>query len=86
MAKSSTRSSKKSRSTLILERQNYVLLGVSALLIVVGFVAMYVDGQFLGVVSLTVSPILIMSGYALLIYSILRRPDDEQHPADSAEA
>lgn len=71
---------------LILERQNYVLLAVSLFLIVVGFVAMYVDGQFLGFVSLTVSPILIMSGYALLIYAILRRPDDEQGSPEGADA
>lgn len=71
---------------LILESQNYILLAVSALLIVVGFVAMYIDGQFLGFVSLTVSPILIMGGYALLIYAILRRPDGEDQAVDEAGA
>lgn len=71
---------------LILERQNYILLAVSVLLIVVGFVAMYLDGQFLGFVSLTVSPILIVSGYALLIYAILRRPSDGDPSAVEADA
>jgi hypothetical protein len=71
---------------LILERQNYILLAISVLLIVVGFVAMYLDGQFLGFVSLTVSPILIVSGYALLIYAILRRPDEEDPSAKGAGA
>lgn len=84
MPNSSERTSDTSRSSLIFEGQNYLLIAVSVLLIVVGFVAMYLDGQFLGVVSLTVSPIIIVSGYALLIYAILRRPDENTQPAEGA--
>lgn len=86
MAKSSKRSSNTSRSTLIFEQQNYLLLVLSVALIVAGFVAMYLDGQFLGFVSLTVSPIVIMSGYALLIYAILRRSDVDAESAEEAGA
>ena len=71
-----------SRSALIFESQNYLLMAASVALIVVGFVSMYLDGQFLGFVSLTVSPILIVAGYALLIYAILWRSDDEQTVSD----
>lgn len=52
-----------------------MLLAVSVLLIVIGFVAMYLDGQFLGFISLTVSPLIIVGGYGLLVYAILWRPD-----------
>lgn len=76
MPKASKRNSGPGRSALIFESQNYLLLGVSVLLIVVGFVAMYLDGQFLGFVSLTLSPIIILAGYAGLIVAILWRPDD----------
>ncbi|PQJ36251.1 hypothetical protein BSZ35_02710 [Salinibacter sp. 10B] len=69
---------------MIFRKQNYVLLAVSVLLIAVGFVAMYLDGQFLGFVSLTVSPIIILSGYALLVYAILRRPDESPQPVEEA--
>jgi NADH:ubiquinone oxidoreductase subunit K len=71
-----------SRSALIFESQNYLLMAASVALIVIGFVAMYLDGQFLGFVSLTVSPILIVAGYALLIYAILWRSDDEEAVSD----
>lgn len=78
MSKATKRTSKRSASALIFESQNYVLLAISALLITVGFVAMYLDGQFLGFVSLTVSPIVIMTGYAGVIYAILKRPRTEE--------
>jgi uncharacterized Tic20 family protein len=84
MPKSSKRTTGKGRSALIFQKQNYVLLAASVLLITVGFVAMYLDGQFLGFVSLTVSPIIILAGYALLVYAILRRPDEASQPAESA--
>jgi NADH:ubiquinone oxidoreductase subunit K len=72
------------RSALVFSSKNYLFMAVSVALIVIGFVAMYLDGQFLGFVSLTVSPILIVAGYALLIYAILRRSDDEETVADEA--
>lgn len=81
MPKASKRNSGPSRSALIFESQNYLLLGLSVLLIVVGFVTMYLDGQFLGFVSLTVSPIIIMAGYAGLIVAILWRPDNSESEA-----
>lgn len=76
MPKASKRRSSSSRSVLVFESANYLWIAGSALLIAVGFIAMYLDGAFLGVVSLTVSPILIVAGYAALIYGILRRPTD----------
>jgi NADH:ubiquinone oxidoreductase subunit K len=69
---------KANRSVLVFSSQNYLLMAASVALIVIGFVAMYLDGQFLGVVSLTVSPILIVAGYGLLIYAILQRSDDPE--------
>jgi hypothetical protein len=73
---------KANQSALIFEPTNYGLLGGSVFLIAVGFIAMYLDGQFLGFVSLTVSPILIMAGYAGLIYAILWRPDETDEAAE----
>lgn len=76
MPTSSKRKDGKGRSALIFETENYILFAVSVLLIVAGFVAMYLDGQFLGFISLTVSPLVILAGYATLVYAILRRPGD----------
>jgi uncharacterized membrane protein HdeD (DUF308 family) len=73
MPKSSRR---KRPSPLVFERRNYLLLLLGVLLIVAGFVAMYLEGEFLGFVSLNVSPITIVAGYATVIYAILWRPDE----------
>lgn len=77
MPKSSKRNRSSSRSALVFDTSNYLLLFLSVLLIVVGFAAMYLDGQFLGFVSLSVSPVIIVAGYALLIYAILRRSGED---------
>jgi len=81
MAKSSK---KKAPSPLIFEKQNYLLLLASVFLIVFGFVAMYMDGKFLGFISLNVSPIAIVGGYAGVIYAILWRPDNEAKAEEAA--
>lgn len=75
MPKPSKRKGTAKPSGLIFGPQNYLLLAGSVTLILAGFIAMHVDGQFLGFVSLTVAPIVILAGYALLIYAILRKPE-----------
>jgi len=68
------KSSKNRSSLLVFEARNYFLVLVGFLFIVVGFTAMYLDGQFEGLVSLNVSPILILVGYGTVGYGILWRP------------
>lgn len=60
------------------------MLLVSVLLIVVGFLAMWMEGAFLGFISLNVSPIVIVTGYAGVIYAILWRPSDEEEAGKEA--
>lgn len=60
------------------------MLLVSVLLIVVGFVAMWLEGEFLGFVSLNVSPVVIAAGYAGVLYAILWQPNDEEVENDAA--
>lgn len=78
MAKSSKRKGEKAPSPLIFEKQNYLMLLASVLLIVLGFVAMWMEGEFLGFISLNVSPIVIVAGYAGVIYAILWRSDEPE--------
>lgn len=77
-------SKQKSPSPLVFEKRNYLRFLVSVLLIVVGFVAMGMEGEFLGFVSRTVSPIVIVAGYAGVIYAILWRPGDEEAEKEAA--
>ncbi len=62
---------------LIFESRNYVLLLIGVLLIVTGFTAMYLESEFEGFISLYVSPILIVGGYAEIVYALLWWPDEE---------
>ena len=66
----------RSRS-LVFERRNYLLLLLGAALIVIGFTAMYLENQYQGFISLYVSPVLIIGGYAEIIYALLWSPSDD---------
>ena len=63
--------------TLVFANWNYVFLLIGVALIVVGFTAMYLEGQYLGFISLYVSPVLIIGGYAEIIYALLWAPDEQ---------
>lgn len=71
------KSSKSRGRPTIFERRNYMLMLVGVLLIVVGFSAMYIENAFEGFISLYVSPILIVGGYAEIVYALLWWPDEE---------
>ena len=47
-------------------------------LISVGFAAMYIESAYLGPISLYVSPVLIVSGYAEIIYALMWAPDEDE--------
>lgn len=63
--------------TLVFENRNYYLLLVGVALIAVGFTAMHLENEYQGFVSLYVSPILIVGGYAEIIYALLWSPSEE---------
>lgn len=63
--------------TLVFENWNYYLLLVGVALIAVGFTAMHLENEYQGFVSLYVSPILIVGGYAEIIYALLWSPSEE---------
>ena len=67
---------------LVFEQRNYLLLLIGVGLIVVGFMAMYLENQYQGFVSLYISPVLILGGYAEIIYALLWSPSDEEPAED----
>lgn len=67
---------------LVFEKWNYVLLLLGVLLIVVGFTAMYLENAYQGFVSLYISPVLIVGGFAEIFYALLWSPSDEDVPED----
>ncbi len=60
--------------TPVFARENYVLLGACVGLIVVAYAMMRADNQVDGVISLFVSPILLLIGYLGVVPAILWRP------------
>lgn len=52
---------------------NYKLLGLGVLLIIVGFTIMRLENEVYGFFSLYISPVILLSGYALVVYAILKR-------------
>lgn len=57
---------------------NYKLIGIAIVLIIVGFLAMYMENEIDGFISLFISPILIMAGYVIVIFAILKHNRGKQ--------
>lgn len=75
---------KKSNTSMFFSAFNYKLLGIAVLLIVGGFAAMYLENEVHGFVSLYVSPIVVMAGYVLVIFAIMKhdRQESEEESID----
>ena len=69
---------------LPLERENYIILGVGLLVIILGYIALS-GNQVEGFSQLTVAPILLVLGYCVIIpVGIMYRKKDKK-AAQSAE-
>lgn len=58
---------------MLFSSQNYKLLVLGIALIIVGFTAMYIENEVEGFISLFISPIVIMAGYVVVIFAIMKR-------------
>lgn len=57
---------------------NYRLIGIAIFLIVGGFTAMLLENEVKGIISLYISPIVIMAGYVVVIFAIMKHDRDEE--------
>lgn len=55
-------------------RENYILMAAGFLIIIIGFILMSGSENIFSFRKITLSVIFIMSGYALEIYAILKKP------------
>lgn len=60
---------------MLFKATNYKILVIGLLLVLIGFVAMYMENEVNGFISLFISPILILAGYGVVIFSIMKRED-----------
>lgn len=51
---------------------NYKMFSLGFLLVVAGFLAMYLENEVEGFISLFISPIVIMAGYITVIFAIMK--------------
>lgn len=63
---------------------NYKLIGIAIFLITFGFAAMYWENEINGFISLFVSPILIMAGYIIVIFAILKHSGTDSEESGSS--
>jgi len=63
---------------------NYKMLALGLLLVVIGFTAMYIENEVNGFISLYISPIMIMAGYIIVIFAIMKHDRDEAENKDQA--
>ncbi len=69
-----TRSKKTDHSKpMLFTGMNYKLMGLGLFLVFIGFAAMRIENEVYGIISLYFSPIVILAGYAVVGYSILKR-------------
>lgn len=73
MSAKQRRNKNKKKKPMLFTPLNYKLLGLGVLLVVIGFTAMRLENEVYGIISLYFSPIIILSGYVVVIYSILKR-------------
>lgn len=60
---------------------NYKLIGIAIFLIFAGFTAMYFENEVNGFISLFISPIVIMAGYVLVVFAIMKHDRDDDNQA-----
>ena len=77
------RSRRSSGGAMIFTRQNYILLLLGIIAIVIGYTTMRIENEVDGIISLYIAPLLILGGYLEIIYAILWRPK-EKPQADAA--
>jgi len=63
---------------------NYRLIGIAILLIVGGFTAMLMENEVKGFISLYVSPIVIMAGYIVVIFAIMKHDREDLNSESDA--
>lgn len=66
---------------MLFARQNYMLLMLGMLAIVIGYTTMRIENEVDGFISLYVAPLLILGGYLGIIYAILWRPKQPEEAA-----
>ncbi|MEX0593294.1 MAG: DUF3098 domain-containing protein [Balneolaceae bacterium] len=78
MSRKSEHPKKRSETGVLFGRMNYQWATAGCLLVFSGFLAMYLENEVYGWISLNLSPVLILGGYGMVLYAIIKKFDDRQ--------
>ena len=76
------------------DRINYILLGVAVVIVLLGMVLMsgsgstatHFESEIFSVRRIKLAPVVMLAGYLLMIYAIVRRPKSKETNETSKEA
>jgi len=73
-------------NVFLFKKQNYMLLGLSVLVLIIGFFIMGSgkDQPFDAASKITVAPLVVLFGFALGVFSIIYTPKDESNNTPQA--
>ena len=65
------------RDKLAFGKQNYILMLAGIAILIIGFIVMSMDKETFGfgVLGLTIGPIIVMIGFIIEFFAILRKPN-----------
>lgn len=66
------------KNEMLFTKENYILLLIGVALIFFGFLFMYLENEVEGFISLFVSPIMIVTGFAEIVYAIMKKPKQSE--------
>lgn len=72
------RSKKADNQPMFFSAYNYKMIGAAIFLIFAGFTSMYLENEVNGFISLFISPIVIMAGYILVIFAIMKHDRNDE--------
>lgn len=64
---------RKEQKPMLFTPLNYKLIGLGVLMVLAGFTAMRLENEVYGFISLYISPVVILAGYIVVIYAILKK-------------
>lgn len=76
--KKSDKSSANSEAQFLFSRQNYLLMLVGIVVIIIGFILMSGTEDIFNSTKLTVAPIVVVIGFIIEVFAIMHRPKTEQ--------
>jgi len=60
--------------TLLYDKSNYVIFGISVLIVAIGFVIMSGTTDIYSTAKIVVAPVVVLAGFGLGFYALLKKP------------